>query len=107
MIVGSVLLQDEYNNSSSGDVYINMDSTNVNYGQRLQLVAEDVSSSFKVYMWSNSFTNGYFFNLAAGSVLLLDEANSSSDVAINMDAVDRERYTTQMQLIEQDVSGNS
>lgn len=42
----------------------------------------------------------------AGSVLLLDEANSSSDVAINMDAVERERYTTQMQLIEQDVSGD-
>ena len=44
------------------------------------------------------------FNLSAGSVLLLDEANNSTDVAINMDAVERERYTTQMQLIEQDVS---
>ena len=39
--------------------------------------------------------------------MLLDEANSSTDVAINMDAVDRERYTTQMQLIEQDVSANT
>ena len=39
--------------------------------------------------------------------MLLDEANSSTDVAINMDAVERERYNTQMQLIEQDVSGNT
>ena len=39
--------------------------------------------------------------------MLLDEANSRTDVAINMDAVERERYTTQMQLIEQDVSANT
>ncbi len=48
-------------------------------------------------------TRWLWWRLAAGSVLLLDEANSS-DVAINMDAAERERYTAQMQLIEQDVS---
>ena len=44
LVVGSVLLQDEYSNSSSGDVYINMDSAHSSPDQRLQLVAEDVSN---------------------------------------------------------------
>ncbi len=46
----------------------------------------------------------YDMHISAGSVLLQDEANSSSDVAINMDALERDRYQQQMQLIEQDVS---
>lgn len=42
--------------------------------------------------------------VAAGSVLLQDEANSmNGDVAINMDSMDRDRYQQQLQLIEETV----
>ena len=42
--VGSVLLQDEYNNLSLRTVCINMNSAHLSPEQRLQLIAEDVSN---------------------------------------------------------------
>ena len=54
-----------------------------------------------------------YFSCAVGSVLLHDEAKSSpssvsnggSDVAINMDGLDRQRYQQQLQLIDEQVAG--
>ena len=53
------------------------------------------------------FYHGLFRTV--GSVLLNDEANSLSggtDIAINMDDMERDRYQQQLHLIEENVSTN-
>ena len=53
----------------------------------------------------HSILRSQLISFQAGSVLLADEANSmgsgSSDVSINMDTMDRQRYQQQLQLIDE------